>query len=156
MKGENFSELLLYFRCRAGMTQQQLADFSTVSTRTIRDLERGRAKCPRQDTVRLLADALRVDSTERSAFENSARRPTIDRTWLPRRPESLTALARRDDLSALAAARKFEYKTLLLCENGPSMGDWEDVLNRESEWGWRLVAVDKSTAFLERQITDAG
>lgn len=69
MESQHFGELLRQHRTRARMTQQQLADFSTLSVRAIRDLERGHAQRPRQDTVRLLAEVLRLDGQHREDFE---------------------------------------------------------------------------------------
>jgi transcriptional regulator with XRE-family HTH domain len=64
-----FGELLRGYRTRARLTQQQLADFSTLSVRAIRDLERARTQHPRQDTVRLLAEVLRLSDQHRATFE---------------------------------------------------------------------------------------
>lgn len=63
-----FPDLVRRTRLRAGLTQQQLADLSALSVRAVRDLEAGRVRRPRPDTVRLLADALRLDSTGHSEF----------------------------------------------------------------------------------------
>ncbi len=57
---------------RAGMTQQQLADLSTVSIRAIRDQELGHARAPRKETVRLLADALQLSEVRRLKLEAAA------------------------------------------------------------------------------------
>jgi transcriptional regulator with XRE-family HTH domain len=69
----SFAELLKSHRVRRGTTQRQLADLSKVSIRTIRDLERGYANRPRLDTVRLIADGLRLGRPERVEFEIAAR-----------------------------------------------------------------------------------
>ncbi|MFL1378421.1 MULTISPECIES: helix-turn-helix domain-containing protein [unclassified Nocardiopsis] len=69
-----FDHLVLRYRTRAGLTQQELADFSTISVRAIRDLEHGRAQRPRRDTVRLLADALRLNDRDRARLEAAAGR----------------------------------------------------------------------------------
>jgi len=58
----NFGTLLRNFRSRAHLTQNELAGLSAVSARTIRNLEAGRATSPRSDTVRLLADGLRLNA----------------------------------------------------------------------------------------------
>lgn len=63
------ASLLRSARRRAGLTQEQLAGLSTVSMRAIRDLERGRVLQPRNDTLRLLADALRLTKTRRAELE---------------------------------------------------------------------------------------
>ncbi|MFE3461001.1 helix-turn-helix domain-containing protein [Nocardiopsis aegyptia] len=66
------SRLIRRYRARAGLTQRQLADFSTVSVRTIRDLEHGRARRPRGETVRLVADGLQLNERERAGLELTA------------------------------------------------------------------------------------
>lgn len=55
-----FSELLRHSRRQAGLTQEELAERSGVSDRTIRGLESGDRANPRVGTVRLLAQALRL------------------------------------------------------------------------------------------------
>lgn len=72
--GTCFGALVRAHRWRAGMTQRTLADLSTVSIRTIRDLERGRVGQPRQETVRLIADALRLGPKTRAELETAANR----------------------------------------------------------------------------------
>ncbi|HEY1575407.1 MAG TPA: helix-turn-helix domain-containing protein [Pseudonocardiaceae bacterium] len=69
---QRFAELLRAHRTRRRMTQQQLADLSTVSVRAISDLEAGRARRPRRDTVRLIADGLRLTGRPRLDFESAA------------------------------------------------------------------------------------
>ncbi|MFD7611489.1 helix-turn-helix domain-containing protein [Streptomyces sp. NPDC059828] len=72
-----FGALLRVRRERVGLTQQVLADHATLSVRAIRDMETGRVQRPRQETVRLLADALRLEGRNRSNFEAAARRQTL-------------------------------------------------------------------------------
>ncbi|MGW7438741.1 helix-turn-helix domain-containing protein [Streptomyces sp. NPDC054849] len=72
-----FGELLRIRRERVGLTQQVLADHATLSVRAIRDMESGRVQRPRQETVRLLADALRLEGRGRSDFEAAARRQVL-------------------------------------------------------------------------------
>ncbi|WP_347178151.1 helix-turn-helix transcriptional regulator [Streptomyces sp. LX-29] len=69
-----FSDVLRDFRLQIGMTQKELADFSTLSVRAIRDLEHGRVNRPRKETIRLLAKALGLDGLQRAAFEAVASR----------------------------------------------------------------------------------
>ena len=59
-------------RKRRGMTQAQLAQLSTVSVRTLRDLELDLTRQPRQDTVRLLLDNLRLTNQQRAEIESAA------------------------------------------------------------------------------------
>ncbi|HVQ92020.1 MAG TPA: helix-turn-helix domain-containing protein [Mycobacteriales bacterium] len=67
-----FGRLLRRHRLRTGLTQRVLADLSTVSIRAIRDLEQGKARRPRQDTVRLIADGLRLSRQARRDLELAA------------------------------------------------------------------------------------
>ncbi|WP_329793259.1 helix-turn-helix domain-containing protein [Lentzea sp. DG1S-22] len=71
---KEFGELLRTHRIRAGLTQQQLADFAMVSVRAIRDLECGRTRSPRAETVRLLADGLRLDDRSRADLQQAGGR----------------------------------------------------------------------------------
>ncbi|MGW4056070.1 AAA family ATPase [Streptomyces sp. NPDC004779] len=61
-------------RLRIGLTQRELADLSTISVRAIRDLEKGKALRPRADTVRLIADGLRLGPRARAGLEEAVRR----------------------------------------------------------------------------------
>jgi transcriptional regulator with XRE-family HTH domain len=70
----SFAELLKELRNAAGLTQEELAEKSTLSARAISDLERGKIKAPRKDTVGLLVRALNLDEADRAAFEAAARR----------------------------------------------------------------------------------
>lgn len=69
----SFGRLVRHHRDRLGLTQRQLADFSTVSVRAIRDIEQGRAKRPRNDTVRLIADGLRLNTRARETLVRAAK-----------------------------------------------------------------------------------
>jgi WD40 repeat protein/transcriptional regulator with XRE-family HTH domain len=62
-------------RAAAGLSQEELAGRSGVSVRAIRDMERGRTRCPNRDSARLLAGALGLAGEEREAFLALARRP---------------------------------------------------------------------------------
>jgi len=68
-----FGELLRRARRAAGLTQEELAARTGLGVRTIRDLERGVARAPHQDTVALLADALAPTPEARAAFDAAAR-----------------------------------------------------------------------------------
>ncbi|WP_329613105.1 helix-turn-helix domain-containing protein [Streptomyces brevispora] len=71
---EVLGSLIRGHRLRIGLTQRQLADLSTISVRAIRDLEKGKAQRPRTDTVRLIADGLRLGPRARTVLEEAARR----------------------------------------------------------------------------------
>ncbi len=64
-----FADLLRHYRAAAGLTQEELAEQATLSTRAISDLERGLKTHPRKDTVHLLADALGLGPDDRSQLE---------------------------------------------------------------------------------------
>ena len=68
-EADKFGEMLKTWRREAGLTQSQLAGLSTVSVRAIRDLELGKVQQPRRDTIHLLADALRLNGSHRTAIE---------------------------------------------------------------------------------------
>ncbi|MFI5890753.1 ATP-binding protein [Actinoplanes sp. NPDC051513] len=55
-------------RLRRGMSQEDLAERTGLSVRTIRYLESGRAGRPRPETTRLLADAFGLEGEERDNF----------------------------------------------------------------------------------------
>ena len=59
-------ELLRHHRIAAALSQEALAERAGLSVRAIGDLERGIHQVPRLETVRLLADALRLDEVGRA------------------------------------------------------------------------------------------
>lgn len=59
-------------RLRAGLSQEELAERSGVSARAVSDMERGLRKSVRPETLRMLADALALDTDERAPFFASA------------------------------------------------------------------------------------
>ncbi|GAA1276950.1 hypothetical protein GCM10009677_33570 [Sphaerisporangium rubeum] len=152
MSSSEFPRLLVHHRSRAGMTQQQLADLSTISTRAIRDIEKGETCHPRKETVRLLAEALRIHGHERDVFERSAQR-AADFGVLGDGPFPIPSPAGPMD----GADPKVEYRTVpLRCATTSPVDDqWGDTLSQEARYGWRLVTVDHGVAFMERRVTDA-
>ncbi|MFE6844684.1 helix-turn-helix domain-containing protein [Streptomyces sp. NPDC057686] len=76
---EDLGTLLRELRDAANLTQEQVAERSGVSVRTIRRLESGRSTNHRTGTVNLLADALGLDEVDRlrlaAALTNSAGPP---------------------------------------------------------------------------------
>ena len=67
-----FGMLLRQHRLAAGLTQEALAERAGLSARGLQDLERGLRLAPRAETVRLLADALGLDTESRSALIRAA------------------------------------------------------------------------------------
>jgi tetratricopeptide (TPR) repeat protein/transcriptional regulator with XRE-family HTH domain len=69
----SFATLLRRQRRAAGLTQEELAARAGMSAHGIADLEAGRRRSPRRDTVEMLADALALTGQDRAAFEAAAR-----------------------------------------------------------------------------------
>ncbi|MFG2623196.1 helix-turn-helix domain-containing protein [Streptomyces sp. NPDC048507] len=96
--------LIRAHRLRIGLTQRELADLSTISVRAIRDLEHGKARRPRPDTVRLMADALRLGPRARAALEAAAQQGRAGgQGWAlpPAPPTALHAMPGRDAETAV-------------------------------------------------------
>ncbi|MGH2532941.1 MAG: ATP-binding protein [Thermomicrobiales bacterium] len=123
-----FGHLLKRLRTAADLTQEELAERASVSARLISDLERGTIHRPRRDTVRLLADGLRLSGADRDAFSTMARgRPeagamltavaaTAPRSLLPTPP---TQIVGRLKETAAATALLIRPETRLLTLIGP-------------------------------------
>ncbi|MGI5501196.1 helix-turn-helix domain-containing protein [Lentzea sp. CA-135723] len=110
-----FGELLRTHRIGAGLTQQQLADFAMVSVRAIRDLECGRTRSPRAETVRLLAEGLRLDESSRADLQQAGGRAAGRTAVAPPAPagSSGVIVGREAEAAALTA---------LLLEGRPGVG----------------------------------
>ncbi|MGW4947554.1 helix-turn-helix domain-containing protein [Actinoplanes sp. NPDC004185] len=63
-----FGDLVRDHRHRLGLTQEELAGQTRVSSRTIRDIETGRVSRPQAGTMRRLATAFRLRGAERENF----------------------------------------------------------------------------------------
>lgn len=123
-----FDHLVLRYRTRAGLTQQELADFSTISVRAIRDLEHGRAQRPRRDTVRLLADALRLNERDRARLEAAAGRTARtdlrvgpSGTAVPP-PTGTVPIGRRDEADALTTDLGAAGRRIVTLTGAPGAG----------------------------------
>ena len=102
-----FPQLLRSRRVLAGLTQQALADLSTISPRTIRDLEAGRANA-RAQTLQLLADALQLTGLVREIFVQAGRggrsADPFGAGIVPAAPRPVSALlGREQEVRALAS-----------------------------------------------------
>jgi tetratricopeptide (TPR) repeat protein/transcriptional regulator with XRE-family HTH domain len=88
----DFADLLRRYRRRAGMTQEQLAQLSGLSVRTVRNLERRQTR-PYRDSSRRLADSLRLPADVRATLERLADEQSRQavRASLPRSPNQLPA-----------------------------------------------------------------
>src|SRR5690349_21504567 len=74
--GMAFGELLRRLRNAAALSQEELAERAGLSRNGISDLERGLHPAPRLETVRFLADALRLSAPERANLLAAARPET--------------------------------------------------------------------------------
>ncbi|MFC9692686.1 ATP-binding protein [Kribbella sp. NPDC056951] len=86
VQGAGFGGLLRRHRRDAGLSQEGLAELAGLSVDAIAALERGRRRAPRAHTLRLLADALRLNSAERSQLTTSARNESDSPQPVLRRP----------------------------------------------------------------------
>jgi transcriptional regulator with XRE-family HTH domain len=66
-----FGQRLRELRLHVGLSQKRLAHCSTLSVRAIRDLENGRVRQPREDTLHLLADALGLSARQMDWLANN-------------------------------------------------------------------------------------
>jgi len=105
-----FGSLLRRLRREARLTQEELAEVAALSVRAVAYLERGVVTTPQKETVRLLADALRLAGPARAGFESAARgraaaggAAAATRT-LPRDIASFTGRARELERLVEAAA----------------------------------------------------
>lgn len=120
--GDNFADLLRGYRRSRGLTQVEFAVRAGVGVRTVRDLERGRAR-PQRATIDLLAGALGLAGEHRSEFAAlgrravppagtpagdalvgpgaAGRRPGTRATTPPRLPPSPRLIGRDRDLAEL-------------------------------------------------------
>jgi transcriptional regulator with XRE-family HTH domain len=74
-----FAPLLLDLRVQAGFSQEELADRAGLSVRTIRELEAGRVRRPRRESVRLLAKGLGLRDGDAGRFLAAAGHAVIRR-----------------------------------------------------------------------------
>jgi predicted ATPase/DNA-binding XRE family transcriptional regulator len=84
-----FGSLLKQHRRDAWLTQEELAERSGLSVRTIRSLERGEGHRPRADTVDLLAHALGLSEEEHDLFAAVPKRGDVAASTLVATPESI-------------------------------------------------------------------
>jgi predicted ATPase/transcriptional regulator with XRE-family HTH domain/Tfp pilus assembly protein PilF len=68
-----FGDLLQHYRRAARLTQRELAERAQVNRDTIRSLERGLSRAPRQETLALLIAALDLAPDEQAQLEAAAR-----------------------------------------------------------------------------------
>jgi predicted ATPase/DNA-binding XRE family transcriptional regulator len=145
-----FGDLLRSHRVRSGLSQQALAQLSTISERAIRDLEAGRAKA-RPATVRLLTDALRLLGAERAAFAHSGLggQPAFEVTGLTV-PQPVSALLGREkEVATLAEGLESRRGRMVALSGLPGVGKTRiavEVATRLSQrHGWPALWISRET-----------
>ncbi|MFZ3474033.1 helix-turn-helix domain-containing protein [Streptomyces sp. 4.24] len=160
----SFPELLRFKRVQAGLTQRTLADLSTISPRTIRALESGRVNA-RMQTVRLLADALRLEGPVRELFVNaglgSGRQGPTGADPCLAVPRSVNALLGRDvEVRAMVGALESDDRRMISISGLPGVGKSrvlaEVAARLSSRRGWPVLWIGAGTSALDGHGTSFG
>ncbi len=80
MKEQTLAKNLIYFRKLKGQTQEELAERTKVTVRTVQRIEKG-AVNPHLHTIKLLANALEVEVEDLLPLENP-KKETLKKKWL--------------------------------------------------------------------------
>ena len=143
------AELLVSLRTGRGLSQEELAERCGVSVRAIGDLERGATRRPQRETLRALADGLRLDSADRAALQRLARSapPASTRAASGRRPDlpaPVTSLiGRAADVAAVTRYVRDPAVRLVTVTGTGGVGKSRLAL----EVGWRVAgALDRVAA----------
>ena len=162
----DFGDLLLRYRKAAGLSREELDERSGVSARAIADLELGKTKRPHTETVRLLADALRLSDADRAEFKAAARGPVTmgGGDWAaPPGPPSgddprawLAFIVATLDWGGVAAARSAMDQWKVRARPDPAWVAWAERLAGLTEGGRlpsagpRPLPTDDPTSFVGR------
>ncbi|MGO8946255.1 MAG: ATP-binding protein [Ktedonobacterales bacterium] len=132
-------------RVEAGLTQEELAERSEVSARTISDLERGLQRHSRRDTLALLAQALALSDRERAILESLARQQplsTLDVSPAQRRAAIPSLVGRAQELALLERHLAGEGPPVLMLAGEPGIGKTRllrEAAERGREQGWTVL-----------------
>ena len=151
-----FGLLLRRYRQAVGLTQEDLAERTGVSRRSISNMERGVPHAPRPATIALLVEALTLDSADRLLFEAAARRlsssctvlapvalsssPLVDNS-LPTPPAVFVGRAR--ELALLESHLAGGHLPMLVLAGEPGMGKsrlLQEVAVRAIDHGLHVLA----------------
>jgi transcriptional regulator with XRE-family HTH domain len=127
--GGAFGAALRRHRRNLDLSQEDLADATHggVAARTISDLERGVARRPRAETVRLLAAALRLTEPELAEFKSAARAAS-------RRAAATEEPARLTHPAGLAAAsRRTSTRPLIIVADATRLAEVESLLSTTAD-----------------------
>ncbi|WP_329376896.1 helix-turn-helix domain-containing protein [Streptomyces sp. NBC_01351] len=164
VEAPSFPELLRHKRVQAGLTQRTLADLSTISPRTIRALESGRVNA-RMQTVRLLADALRLEGMPRELFVSaglgSQRQGPAGAEPCLTVPRSVNALLGRDvEVRAMVGALASDHRRMISLSGLPGAGKSrvaaEVAVRLSSRRGWPVLWIGTGTVDLDGHGTVMG
>ncbi|HEY7122373.1 MAG TPA: tetratricopeptide repeat protein [Ktedonobacterales bacterium] len=167
----SFGALLKEYRLAAGLTQEALAERAGLSARAISDLERGVNRTPRQETLDLLAQALRLPPRKRALLAalthpEGASTGNLEAEIRPPHnlPVPLTLLVGRES-DVTRATRLLERKEVrLLTLTGPSgvgktrlgLQVADDLLERFDDGVWLVeLAAIRDPALIAPSIAQA-
>src|SRR6185437_7762584 len=129
-----FGAVLRRHRRNLDLSQEDLADATRggVAARTISDLERGVARRPRAETVRLLAAALRLTEAELTEFKAAARaaRTAGRHAAATEAAAELTALAAT---GLAAASRRVANRPLIIVADATRLAEVESLLSTAAD-----------------------
>lgn len=120
--GLSFGNLLRRQRDRVGLTQEDLAERTGLTSQAISLLERGERRRPQRYTVQKLAETLGLEGRQLAEFESAARSPSARRAGEPPRlglPVPPTPLIGREDEVAAVAGLLTREDVRLLTLTGP-------------------------------------
>src|SRR5262245_55959308 len=105
---DSFGGFLRAQRHRAHLSQEELAERSGLSERTIRNLEADRVRVPRASTARLLGEALGLTGPAREAFLQACRGTpeSVERAEMPPAHGSGPARPQRDGAAHVPLGRR--------------------------------------------------
>ncbi len=141
-----FGELLRRYRAAAGLTQEELAARSGLTSQGIGLLERGVRQRPQASTVRLLADALGLIGATRATFEAVARRPDLALRPQPAATRDSAGepplVGRASELALLERHCHGEGPPVLLLAGEPGIGKSRllaEAAGRAQQSGWQVL-----------------
>jgi transcriptional regulator with XRE-family HTH domain len=114
-----FAGLLRQLRAEAGLTQEELAEASGLSPRSVSDLERGAHRTARPDTARLLADALGLAGPGARAVRRRGRHRS--RSW-PLQKSAFSSCRRWTRSAKAGAAVGIVFLSVWVCDRRAILG----------------------------------